>query len=286
VKTRILVVAIAVAALLGGGVALLWPGQDVAVLVEDARIVLTEDVPAHGAAYLKLSNPSDDAVVLTGAETDIAVAARLRIAGHGGGMIGDGSMDMRDMDHAGMEMGDTDGPATVAVPARGEALLTPETVFIELSGIDRALQVGEIVPLTLSFDPGGALPIRARVDAVVPPGMLMIHGGLFIPPTGEPSPTLALRAEARADRRVALTLETTDFTFDEDGADGPHVPGHGHGHLYIDTVKIGRVYDTTYVTEPLEPGTRVLSVTLNTNDHRSYGRAGGTVTATIAVTVE
>jgi hypothetical protein len=40
------------------------------------------------------------------------------------------------------------------------------------------------------------------------------------------------------------------------------------------------------VTEPLEPGTRVLSVTLNTNDHRSYGRAGGTVTATIEVVVE
>lgn len=279
---RVLSVAVVLVALLAGGAFLLWPHHAPSVLVEDARLVATDAIPGKGAVYLRLSNASGSDAHLIGAKTDIAATTELRMAGHAmmmGDMAEDGTMDHGSMDTRG------DGGRTVIVPSMGEALLTAETVFVALDGIDRALEEGEIVPLTLSFHHAGDLAIKARVDAIVPEGALASHGGLFVPPQGEPSPTLALRAELGEDRRVTLSLDTTDFTFDEAGADGPHVPGHGHAHLYINTIKIGRVYGPIYVTEPLESGRHVLSVTLNTNDHRSYGRDDATVSATAVIEI-
>lgn len=277
---RVLSVAVVLLGLLAGGAYLLWPHHAPEVLVEDARLVATDAVPGKGAVYLRLSNASSADAHLVGAKMDISATTELRGAGHAM-MMADGA-EGGAMDHGAMDMG---GDTMVVVPAGGEAFLTPETVYVALDGIDRALSEGEIVPLILSFHHSGDIAIKARVDAIVPEGTLALHGGLFVPPEGEPSPTLALRAEIEEDRGVTLYLDTTEFTFDEAGADGPHVPGHGHAHLYIDTIKIGRIYGATFRTEPLEPGRHVVSVTLNTNDHRSYGRDDATIGATIEITI-
>ncbi|MEC8197159.1 MAG: hypothetical protein VX228_12815, partial [Pseudomonadota bacterium] len=61
-----------------------------------------------------------------------------------------------------------------------------------------------------------------------------------------------------------------DFEFTPDLVDGPHVPGTGHGHIYINGLKLGRLYSPTTTIGNLPPGQHEIRVTLSTNDHRAY----------------
>ena len=76
-----------------------------------------------------------------------------------------------------------------------------------------------------------------------------------------------------------MRVETTDFTFNEDMADGPHVPGVGHAHLYLDGVKLQRLYHRDATIGALPPGSYLVRVTLNTNDHRVYMHKGAPISA-------
>ena len=81
---------------------------------------------------------------------------------------------------------------------------------------------------------------------------------------------------------VAIT--TTGFTFDESAVDGDHVDGIGHAHIYVDGVKVSRIFTDSYQLEPLEPGEHQIRVELNSNDHRVY-TSGGLAIQDIAIVV-
>ena len=76
------------------------------------------------------------------------------------------------------------------------------------------------------------------------------------------------------------------FIFTPENASGENVMGEGHAHIYVDGVKLGRVYSNWYHLGGLSSGTREVKVNLNTNDHHAYGVEGVEVSATATVVVE
>lgn len=89
-------------------------------------------------------------------------------------------------------------------------------------------------------------------------------------PEGEPVPSVKLTAINDPKAGWNLHIEAEDFRFSPENAGKKHVPGEGHGHLYIDGKKVGRLYGEWHYLSHLPPGTHVVKVTLNTNNHDDY----------------
>ena len=82
---------------------------------------------------------------------------------------------------------------------------------------------------------------------------------------------------------VNLKITTTGFTFTPENAGGEHVPGEGHAHVYVDGVKINRVYGSYYHLSGLDPGERSIRITLNANSHEQYAKGEHPVEATTTI---
>lgn len=259
---RAISVAILVLALLGVAGYFLMEQSGSGVLIESPRLVATDTLPGDAMVFMTVRNTGTEPDILIGAVSDLASQC-----GFHGPTVGTG----------------TDGLPFITIPAGGATTLAAETAHLEMLGLEEKLEEGQLVPLTLIFQNAGEVTVKARVEALVSPSELTKRAGLYEPGPSEPAPTLALSAVPAADGSWTVSLDLENFTFDEAAVDGEHVPGHGHAHLYIDNVKIGRVYGTEIVTDPLPPGEHVISVTLNTNDHRAYAKNGEPVTATITV---
>ena len=67
--------------------------------------------------------------------------------------------------------------------------------------------------------------------------------------------------------------------------DQPHTDGAGHAHIYVDGVKLGRVFENEYHIENLPPGEHEIRVSLNSNNHRELTYDGKKVEDTAIVTV-
>jgi hypothetical protein len=80
-------------------------------------------------------------------------------------------------------------------------------------------------------------------------------------------------------------ITTTGFSFEPDKVDMDHVPGEGHAHVYVDGVKIGRVYDSNYHLTEIDPGERSIRISLNANSHEQYARGHDPVEATTTIIV-
>ena len=78
-------------------------------------------------------------------------------------------------------------------------------------------------------------------------------------------------------------IMTENFVFSPQNVNGEHVPGEGHAHLYVDGVKLSRVYSEWFhFTAP--KGASEVEVTLNSNDHATLTVDGAPVTATAELT--
>lgn len=97
--------------------------------------------------------------------------------------------------------------------------------------------------------------------------------------------SVAITAEPDADGGVNVQIVTQGFRFAPDLVDQPHTPGAGHAHIYVDGVKLGRVFSASYRIDPLAPGQHEIRVTLNTNDHSDLVFDGKNVEATATVVV-
>jgi len=84
---------------------------------------------------------------------------------------------------------------------------------------------------------------------------------------------------------VDVQITTEGWLWTPDNVDGEHVPGEGHAHIYVDDVKIDRVYGPSYHLEGLEPGERHVRISLNTNSHSELTYDGKAVEATASVTI-
>lgn len=97
--------------------------------------------------------------------------------------------------------------------------------------------------------------------------------------------SLAVTARADADGGIDVHIATEGFRFAPEMVDQPHTPGSGHAHIYLDGVKLGRVFEPDYRIADAPPGEREVRVTLNTNDHSELVYGGKTVADAVTVTV-
>ncbi|MEI4194506.1 hypothetical protein [Roseovarius sp. E0-M6] len=101
-----------------------------------------------------------------------------------------------------------------------------------------------------------------------------------------PAPTLRLVLRPDGPQSRNLHIETTNFTFDPLGVNGPHQPGHGHAHVYVNDVKVMRAYSPHVQLQALPEGDHMIRVTLNTNDHAQLAKDGVPITASVPLTIE
>lgn len=228
----------------------------------------------------------------------------VRAQSHGGALVGvtmsirnSGSPDRLVSAHvegAKMAIIKGENAQPLPIPANTTVSLAMDGAHIMLGGVPGPLEDGKLIPMTLTFEKAGVVKAKALFGK---PGMRhggMDHGGMkmdampmmgmdYVAPEGEPAPTLSISAKAQDGGGYKVTLQTSNFTFSKDAADGPHEAGVGHGHLYVGGVKLGRVYESSVNVPPLPEGEHIVRVTLNTNDHRTYVVGGEAVTATVVV---
>lgn len=177
----------------------------------------------------------------------------------------------------------------IPVPASSQPSLAVDGAHVVLSGLADALQDGQLIPVTLTFEQAGPVSGRARYSAESTSGAnhiagLFGFGGICAVGEGEPAPAVSLSAQI-SDGGLTVDLQSDEFTFREDLLDGPHVPGTGHGHLYVGGLKLQRLFGSRAEIGALPPGSHVVRVTLNTNDHRAYVVEDEPVTATTTIHV-
>ena len=111
-----------------------------------------------------------------------------------------------------------------------------------------------------------------------------VQAQLFEVPA-EAAPAAALEVEPAPGGGHLVRVEAERFRFAPSAADGAHVPGEGHAHLYVDGAQVARMYGPVYHLAELAPGRRTLTVVLATHDHRLYARDGEATRAERVVTV-
>lgn len=179
---------------------------------------------------------------------------------------------------------DPDGPP---VPA-GTASLAMDGAHITLAS-PAPLPDGTLIPLQLEFETAGTLRIKARlrsateIGAAAEVGLFGLGEICIGGENGEPAPAITLTT-AQDDTGWTITVITDEFEFSRDLAGAYHVPGVGHGHIYVGGMKLGRLYQPSYHIGALPAGRHEIRVTLNTNDHRAYVVDDQPVTASAFVT--
>lgn len=92
------------------------------------------------------------------------------------------------------------------------------------------------------------------------------HENIIVLPGGPNAPTLEIDA-IRDGAGWNLRVMTTNFTLTPERIGTEHVPGEGHGHVYLNGVKQARLYGEWYHIDSVPEGDVNLRVTLNSNDH-------------------
>ncbi len=166
----------------------------------------------------------------------------------------------------------------LAIPAGAKPSLSVDGAHGMLMALGGETGEGRLVPISLTFEKAGTVSTRARIVG----GMQMDHGADYPVPLGEPAPQVAIGAvETRDGWQVTIVAES--FTFSREAVDTAHQPGVGHGHLYLNGLKLGRIYGPDVTLGALPAGDHELRVTLNTNDHQTYVVDGLPVTAAILI---
>lgn len=113
-----------------------------------------------------------------------------------------------------------------------------------------------------------------------PMDMLMGDSSPVINLDAASAPTINLRLFALGDGSYNLQLQTSNFTFTPQNIDKAPVLGEGHAHLYVDGVKIARLYGEWNHLPTLPPNAETLTVALYANNHQGFAVDGELIAAT------
>jgi copper(I)-binding protein len=176
----------------------------------------------------------------------------------------------------------------IPLPAHSSPSLALDGAHLRMVGVGD-LGDGAVLPLTLRFASGAQVATRAVLNDPIARGEagdmgLMSLGGICRVGDGEPAPQLTLEVTPDGDGWQVRVL-SHEFTFSETVEGLGHVPGYGHGHLYLNGVKLQRMYTPEAHIGALAPGAYQVEVTLNTNDHRAYVVGDTPVTAQATINV-
>jgi len=111
----------------------------------------------------------------------------------------------------------------------------------------------------------------------------MDHEAILALPASDTAPTLAIAVSEDSVAGYNLHIMTENFTFSPQNAGLAHVAGEGHGHVYINGVKLGRVYGPWVHLDHLPEGEVTIDVTLNANDHRALAVSDTPLRASITI---
>ena len=81
-------------------------------------------------------------------------------------------------------------------------------------------------------------------------------------------------------------IEVEHFRFAPERASQDHVEGEGHAHLYIDGIKVNRLYSEWYHLGILASGNHTVRVSLSSNDHRDLTHGGDVLADAVNVQVD
>ena len=225
----------------------------------------------------------------------VLVSLKIKNEGPPQKIVSVGSVDA----HHGMVHG-VEPKVEAVLPANSSVSLGNDGVHFMLMNVKGDLEEGRLLTLKVTLDPAGEVVTKARYSSkpVSGHGSHQMAGaadpdqddkmsGMFKVPTDEPQPSLAMRVAEDSDTGGwSVNIDTKNFRFAKDLADSEHVAGTGHGHIYVNGVKLGRLYEKVATIGALPKGNHVVRVTLNTNDHQTYMVAGKRVTATASITVD
>jgi copper(I)-binding protein len=200
-------------------------------------------------------------------------------------------------DAADVEIVRPEGVTRTAIPQGGTPAFSLDGVYLRLSSFATTPQEGDLIPIELTFERSEPLSFKARVEAEGATPMdhammdhsAMDHAAMVAASQSGTAPTIAMRVDALPDKtgwRVTIAAQNFRF-FKPEGADmAPDKPGEGHAHLYLDGLKVGRMYEPIATIGALPPGTYTASVSLNTNMHAPVLVDGAPVGASFTFEVE
>lgn len=177
-------------------------------------------------------------------------------------------------DSATIEILHPNEPQSLVIPGMSSAALAADGAHIRISGLSPEVIPGSFIPVTLTFENAGDVSTRAQVGSM---GDMDHSGAVEIFGESGPLMSVALSLTGPASAQgVSAYVETTGFEFKTVADDAAHVFGEGHGHLFLNGLKLGRIYQPRVAVGALPLGQFRLRVVLNSNDHRAYelnGRA-------------
>ena len=103
---------------------------------------------------------------------------------------------------------------------------------------------------------------------------------------GDEQPSLYLSVQPYDSYGWVVIYNANNFTFNAENASSQHIQGEGHGHLYVNDVKIARLYGEPYYLRDLNMGANTIRITLNTNNHLSYVFNGAAIEKNVEIVVE
>ena len=110
----------------------------------------------------------------------------------------------------------------------------------------------------------------------------MQHGMIEVSAVG--APQVAISVEKDLMNGWNVTVTTNNFRFTPELVNSENVANTGHAHLYVDDIKIARLYGPHFHIPYLPVGDHEISVNLSTNDHSYYTIDGEQIGARAIVT--
>ena len=97
--------------------------------------------------------------------------------------------------------------------------------------------------------------------------------------------SISVMAEQDEAGGVNVRIVTDGWWWAPEEVNMANAPGAGHAHVYVDGVKINRVYGPYYYLTGLEPGMREIRVSLNTNGHGELTYEGRPLEASTMIAI-
>ena len=138
--------------------------------------------------------------------------------------------------------------------------------------------------LSLTFENYGIVTTRllnAGTDMAA-----MNHGGSG-GVSEKPSPKLSITApDGISEAGFDIKLEVESFSFARAPDGTQHIQNEGHAHVYLNGLKLRRLYEKNFALGAIPPGKYELKISLNTNDHRPYVNNGVAISQMLSFSID
>ncbi|MEP3198943.1 MAG: copper chaperone PCu(A)C [Lentilitoribacter sp.] len=191
----------------------------------------------------------------------------------------------------------------VAIPQGSSPSFSSDGAHIMLMLGANTYKTGEFIPLTIVFKNSNPQQIKAIIQdpnassdnmSMGGDGDAMDHskmdhsmhqmGAAIELNSDQNPPSIDMSVSQNTDETWSIELTTQNFEFYEPETEPlEHKDGQGHGHLYLNGLKLQRMYSNTTTIGQLPKGQHMISVTLNSNDHRAFSVEGAPVTASAEI---